>query len=151
MKKYELSDLDRGIILHYTGGCRDLYDFRQITLGVDEHGVETEIEEKELRTLTKGEIKTLYGGEEFLRLIGAIESAAAVEVYYSRDGKEHYHTDNLESAEGVDMWREDILGFAEMDQEEYARTVLANSSIEANFGEWYDDEGATVVVVLLRK
>lgn len=38
-----------------------------------------------------------------------------------------------------------------MDEKEYDMTINANSGIKADFGEWYDDKNAKVLVIVLNE
>lgn len=75
-----------------------------------------------------------------------------VEIYESIDGNAHYHTDNLRAVESepdYDIELDDVLDYWAMGQIDYDNTILANSSIRADFDEWYDDENAQILVVLI--
>jgi hypothetical protein len=61
------------------------------------------------------------------------------------------HTDNTASMDmKVSDLPDEFKGDVQlMDEEEYANTILANSSMEADFADWYGDKDAKVLVVVL--
>lgn len=79
--------------------------------------------------------------------ITGVENFADFEVYRFTGRRHDLHTDCIEKIEEpsldteVEMW-------TLMDQEEYNNTILANSSIPADFAEWYDDADAKVLVII---
>lgn len=83
-------------------------------------------------------------------IIEAHEGVADVEVYRWIGGdKPHFHTDGIESLEDFDLNTEALL-YEIMDEKTYDSTILANSSVKADFTEWYDDDAAEVLCILIR-
>lgn len=76
-----------------------------------------------------------------------------IEVYYSISRNGDIHTDNLRFIEEIpedDMdGTGEVISWDLMDEEDYNNSVLANSCIEADFAEWYDDKNAKVLVILM--
>ena len=93
-------------------------------------------------TYTRNEIKEMAA------------QAAEVEIYrfivpdrYTRD----IHTDNVSSVDmSVDELPDKFKGQVRlMDEREYNNTIGANSSMSADFEDWYGDKRAKVLVVVL--
>ena len=61
------------------------------------------------------------------------------------------HTDNIKSTElGIEELPDEFTGIVQfMDEDDYENTILANSSIVADFAEWYGSKDAKVLVVAL--
>ena len=76
------------------------------------------------------------------------ETYSDYEVYTSPFGKKSFHTDNIRFYE-EDYLDKDVKSYCVMDEEEYDSTILANSCTKADFKEWYDDEKATVLCILV--
>jgi hypothetical protein len=62
----------------------------------------------------------------------------------------HFHTDSCKPADFPDLDQErDRILYAVMDEEEYNDTLLANTCIEADFAEWYNNKDAKVLVIMV--
>lgn len=91
---------------------------------------------------TVKDVKELYKGEY-----------AEIEVYKPVGVGEHYpdhfHTDNCKGIEeGFDD--ESEVGLYElMDEDDYNDSILANSCMKADFGEWYGSKDAKVLCMML--
>ena len=80
--------------------------------------------------------------------------AAEVEIYRFNQADRYIrgiHTDNTACMDmSIDNLPEDFTGQVElMDEEEYGNTILANSSMDADFEDWYGNRDAKVLVVVL--
>lgn len=80
--------------------------------------------------------------------------AAEVEIYHFTQLDRYIrsiHTDNTACLDiTVDNLPEEFKGDVQlMDEEEYENTLLANSSMSADFEDWYGDKDAKVLVVVL--
>ena len=80
--------------------------------------------------------------------------AAEVEIYRFTQQDRYIrgiHTDNTDSMDvKVDDLPDEFKGEVQlMDEEEYDNTLLANSSMSADFESWYGDKDAKVLVVVL--
>ena len=79
-------------------------------------------------------------------------NAVEVEVYRWYNGKRHIvHTDSIVS---IDEMLEDFDDDTPcdcylMDENEYEHAILANSSIRADFADWYGDPNAKILIVIL--
>lgn len=77
-----------------------------------------------------------------------------VEFYQFNSSNHSIHTDNITSIDidWADLPDEDIeCKYALMDEREYERTILANSSASADFADWYDDSNAIVMIIVLNQ
>ena len=80
--------------------------------------------------------------------------AAEVEVYRFNQADQYIkgiHTDNTKSLDiSIDNLPDEFDGMVElMTEQEYNDSVLANSSVSAEFEDWYGDKNAKVLVVVL--
>lgn len=80
--------------------------------------------------------------------------AAEVEIYRFNQADRFVrgiHTDNTACLDmSIDNLPEDFTGQVElMDEEEYGNTILANSSMDADFEDWHGSKDAKVLVVVL--
>lgn len=71
------------------------------------------------------------------------------EAYTYTDSSKRLSTDFIKSIENVNLEAE-VEDWWLMDQAEYNDTILSNSSVKADFGEWYDDAAAKVLVVVVK-
>ena len=71
------------------------------------------------------------------------------EAYTYTDSSKRLSTDFIKSIENVNLDAE-VEDWWLMDQDEYNDTILSNSSVKADFGEWYDDAAAKVLVVVVK-
>ena len=93
-------------------------------------------------TYTKEEVKKMAA------------QAAEVEIYRFNKADRYIrgiHTDNTACMDmKVDDLPDEFKGEVQlMDEEEYDNTLLANSSMSADFDDWYGDKDAKVLVVVL--
>lgn len=93
-------------------------------------------------TYTKEEVKKMAA------------QAAEVEIYRFNKADRYIrgiHTDNTACMDmKVDDLPDEFKGEVQlMDEEEYENTLLANSSMSADFESWYGDKDAKVLVVVL--
>lgn len=85
-----------------------------------------------------------------------VDKCADVELYRYAGRNHSIHTDCLVSLNDELNFKElyctDIeeIDFEVMDEQEYNNTILANTSVEADFDEWYGDKNAKVLVVVLK-
>ena len=70
------------------------------------------------------------------------------EVYEYTDRRRVIHTDFIRSIDDPDMNAE-VIDWELMDEDDYDKSVLANSSVSADFSEWYDDKEAKVLVIMI--
>jgi hypothetical protein len=80
--------------------------------------------------------------------------AAEVEIYRFNQADRYIrgiHTDNTACVDmSVGNLPDEFTGRVElMDEEEYGNTILANSSMDADFEDWYGSKDAKVLVVVL--
>ena len=80
--------------------------------------------------------------------------AAEVEIYRFNQADRYIrgiHTDNTACLDmSVDNLPDEFTGKVElMDEEEYDNTILANSSMDADFEDWHGSKDAKVLVVVL--
>ena len=92
--------------------------------------------------MTIKEVKEMYEGQY-----------DELEVYSTWNVGEHYpnhvHTDNCKCAE--EYTDDSEVGLYElMDEEDYNRSIMANASDYADFGEWYDNKGAKVLCIMIK-
>lgn len=82
------------------------------------------------------------------------ESKKYVDVeYYTLNNKnvnKVIHTDTIQAIKEVndDM---KVLDYQLMTEDDYNNTILANTCERADFGVWYDDENAKVLVVIVEE
>ena len=91
--------------------------------------------------MTIKEVKEMYDGEY-----------VDVEVYEPNSRGEyypnHFHTDNCKLTE--EFTDESKVGLYElMDEEDYEHSINANSCMETDFEEWYDNKDAKVLCIML--
>ncbi len=72
------------------------------------------------------------------------------EAYAYTDRSRRLRTDFIKSIEDVNLDAE-VDDWWLMDEEEYNDTILSNSSVPADFAEWYDDADAKVLVVVVKE
>lgn len=60
----------------------------------------------------------------------------------------NFHTDSIKGCDEFDENAECIT-WEYMGEDEYDSTILANSSVRADFAEWYDDKNAIVLCILV--
>jgi hypothetical protein len=74
-----------------------------------------------------------------------------VEFYKFNNANHKIHTDNITDIDMTwDELPEDIeCEWIQADEEHYNRTILANTSISANFADWYGDNNAKVMLIVL--
>lgn len=82
------------------------------------------------------------------------DQAAEVEIYRFNQTDRYVHGIHTDNTACMDMKVDDLpdefKGDVQlMDEEEYGNTILANSSISADFEDWYGDKDAKVLVVVL--
>ena len=92
--------------------------------------------------MTIKEVKEMYKGQY-----------DELEVYSTWNVGEHYpnhfHTDNCKSTE--EYTDESEVGLYElMDEEDYNRSIMANASDYADFGELYDNKGAKILCIMIK-
>lgn len=58
------------------------------------------------------------------------------------------HTDSIRSCYEYDE-NDEVLDFEVMCEERYNDTVLANSCVSADFSEWYGDNNAQILVIII--
>ena len=80
--------------------------------------------------------------------------AAEVEIYSFNQADKYIHgihTDNMRNLDiDTDALPAEFDGMVElMTEQEYNDTVLANSSVSADFADWYGNKDAKVLVVVL--
>lgn len=74
-----------------------------------------------------------------------------IEVYkYTFDNHKSIHTDYITSIEDYNDNTE-VEDYQLMNEEDYNNSILANSSKQADFEEWYDDKDAIVLVVIMKE
>lgn len=72
---------------------------------------------------------------------------ANVEVYKNYNSTKYgFHTDRIKSVDNFSS-TEEVKEYSLVNEEEYGETVLANSSLNANFEEWYGDKNAKVLLI----
>ncbi len=75
------------------------------------------------------------------------------EVYAFTDKKHSVHSDfinNIDWYYNIEEYQDCEVSYWEvMDEKRYDESILANSSETANFGEWYDDSNAKILVIIL--
>lgn len=89
-----------------------------------------------------------------IREIMDMYDVADVEVYESKGVgphfPNHFHTDNCVAVENYDINQEhDRILYEVMDEEEYNQTILANTSVLADFEGWYGDKDAKVLCIMI--
>ena len=72
-----------------------------------------------------------------------------IEVYKFNSIKKSIHTDYINSVENYTDEYE-IEDYELMNEYDYNHSILANACEEANFSEWYDDNNAIVLVIILK-
>ena len=92
--------------------------------------------------MTIKEVKEMYKGQY-----------DEIEVYSTgnvgRHYPNHFHTDNCRFTE--EYTDESEVGLYElMDEEDYDRSIMANCSEHADFGEWYDNKDAKVLCIMIK-
>ena len=78
---------------------------------------------------------------------------ADVEICVAEGSIENLYTDRIRSVEGLDQdhdYEFEEIAYHVMDEEDYDRTILANTGEYADFADWYDDEDAKVLVIAIR-
>ncbi len=80
--------------------------------------------------------------------------AAEVQIFRFTELDKFVHGIHTDNTAGMDMKVDDLpeefKGDVQlMDEEEYDDTILANSSMSADFEDWYGDKNAKVLVVVL--
>lgn len=99
---------------------------------------------------------------ELTKIYNSNPNAYDVEIYQFRSPMHSIHTDSITSIYGKDEDGGDLFDDIDqlpdrefeaawmwMDEAEYNQTILANSSITADFAEWYGDKNAQVLVIIL--
>lgn len=79
-------------------------------------------------------------------------NCADVEIYVAIGKIGTFHGDFIKSTDlDIDNLPEKEIEcvFQEMDEDEYNHSILANSCISADFGAWYDNKEAKVLVIVL--
>ena len=71
------------------------------------------------------------------------------EIYTSPFSRLSFHTDNIRDYTEDDYLDKEVLFHQLYDEDHYDKTILANSCVSADFGEWYDDKNATVLCILV--
>ena len=92
-----------------------------------------------------------YKKEEILEMA---KKADDVEIYQFTEQDRYIRGIHTDVIKGIDIdinsLPDEFTGEVElMGEDEYGRTVLANSSINADFTEWYEDKDATILVVVM--
>lgn len=88
--------------------------------------------------MTINEIKAMYSNEY-----------TDIEVCVFTSNRHQFHTDCIEF---IDEYTDDSIveAWSLMDENEYNSTILANSCESADFGMWYDDASAKVLVIAIK-
>lgn len=72
---------------------------------------------------------------------------ADVEVYRNfNSNRMGFHTDRIRSVEDYSS-DDEAIECELMDESDYNNSILANTSLSANFAEWYDDANAKILVL----
>lgn len=75
------------------------------------------------------------------------------EIWKYNDVTERLHTDYIKNLDSYLSFEElqnaEVKYYELMDSKQYNNTILANSSVNADFFEWYDNESAKVLVIVL--
>ena len=71
-----------------------------------------------------------------------------MEVYSYLFSNHSIHTDSIKSVEEYSD-DDEVIDYELMNEEDYQRTILANSCDIADFAEWYDDANAIVLIVII--
>lgn len=88
---------------------------------------------------------------EELLLTKEASECVEVECYEGVYGNDYsFHTDKIKSYDKKPKPYDIVLEYELMDEDDYNDSVLANSSESADFAEWYNDENAMVLVVLIQ-
>jgi hypothetical protein len=100
------------------------------------------MEDKAMLSYTREEVKKMAA------------QAAEVEIYRFNQADRYIldiHTDNTACMDmKVDDLPDEFNGIVQlMDEEDYDNTLLANSSMSADFEDWYGNKDANVLVVVL--
>lgn len=92
--------------------------------------------------MTIKEVKELYKGQY-----------VDCEIYRFRDFTHRVHSDFIYTPDDVedDQYNEneEVVYEELMDEEEYGRTVIANCDVTADFGDWFGDKNAQILVIIL--
>lgn len=86
--------------------------------------------------MTIEEVEDLYKGQY-----------ADIEVYTNFNSTKYgFHTDRIKT---VDDYKGDdeVREYSLVDEEEYDQTILANTSIQADFEDWFGDKKAKILLV----
>lgn len=73
------------------------------------------------------------------------------EIYRFKGSNHSLHTDAIERVNmpTVELYDREVLMHELMSEEDYNKSILINSDIPADFAEWYDDEKAKVLVLVI--
>ncbi len=71
------------------------------------------------------------------------------EVWMYKDKSKRLHTDYIKNIDDEYDENLEVDNYYIMDEDEYNKTVLANSGEYANFEEWYDNKNAKVLVIMV--
>lgn len=73
------------------------------------------------------------------------------DVYRYSDSSHRLHSDYIESVDLAysEVKNMEVDEWYVMDEEEYSRTILANTSEYADFEQWYDDKDARVLIIMV--
>lgn len=97
--------------------------------------------------MTIKEVREMYANDNYVD----------EEIYISKEPKRYirgFHGDFIESAEMNSLnINDDTPVYMEqlMDEEDYNNSILANSSVSADFAEWYDDKDARILCILIAR
>jgi hypothetical protein len=70
-----------------------------------------------------------------------------VEVYKNYNSTKYgFHTDRIKSVDDF-SGNDEVKEYSLVDEEEYGGTILANSSLSADFEEWFGDKNAKVLLI----
>lgn len=75
-----------------------------------------------------------------------------IETYvYRFNEKKEIHTDYIKGVELEDDDEAEVIDYELMNEEEYNKSVLANSSLTADFEDWFGNKNAKILVVIVEK
>lgn len=74
---------------------------------------------------------------------------ADIEIYKFTGYRHDIHNDFIKSVDVSHNSETEIYDYEIMDEEDYERTICANSDVFADFEEWYGDKNAKVLVIML--
>ena len=77
------------------------------------------------------------------------ENICDYDIYrYTDNNNKKLHTDYIQAIY-EDYENLEVKEYYILDEKEYNETILANSSIKADFKEWFNDENAKILVIIV--